>query len=303
MDPIVFAMPGNERQAAAVTACLPGRPGEAEVRRFPDGESYVRLLQPVAGCEAIVMCTLDRPDTKLVPLLWLAAATRESGAVRVGLVAPYLAYMRQDEVFRAGEIVSARHFAALLGASFDWLVTVDPHLHRIGSLDEIFTKPAIAVHAAPAIASWIRQAVRAPLLVGPDEESQQWVDDIASRCGADSIVLVKQRFGDREVSINASGLPAPAGRTPVLVDDMVSSASTMLASARLLREHGYPAPVCVGVHALFAEAAYANLQAVTSHIVTCDTVAHPTNRIPVAERLASGIRQALHGAHGSGDPS
>ncbi|KUE87000.1 hypothetical protein ASL20_21195 [Cupriavidus necator] len=102
MDPIVFAMPGNERQAAAITACLPGRPGEAEVRRFPDGESYVRLLQPVAGCEAMVVCTLDRPDARLVPLLWPAAAAREGGAVRVGLVAPYLAYMRQDKLFRTG---------------------------------------------------------------------------------------------------------------------------------------------------------------------------------------------------------
>ncbi|MBP0630743.1 ribose-phosphate pyrophosphokinase [Cupriavidus sp. AcVe19-1a] len=303
MDPIVFAMPGNERQAAAIAACLSGRPGEAEVRRFPDGESYVRLLQPVAGCEAMVVCTLDRPDAKLVPLLWLAAAAREGGAVRVGLVAPYLAYMRQDKVFQTGEIVSARHFAALLGAGFDWLVTVDPHLHRIASLGEIFTKPAIAVHAAPAIASWIRQAVRAPLLVGPDEESQQWVDDIASRCGADSIVLAKQRFGDHEVSIDASCLPAAAGRTPILVDDMVSTARTMLAAARLLREHGYPTPVCVGIHALFAEAAYAELRAAAADIITCETIAHPSNRIPVAEQLAAGIRLALQMPAGSGESS
>jgi ribose-phosphate pyrophosphokinase len=84
---------------------------------------------------------------------------------------------------------------------------------------------------------------------------------------------------------------------------MVSTARTMLASARLLLEHGYPAPVCVGVHALFAEAAYADLQAVAADIVTCDTVAHPSNRIPVAERLAAGIRQALQVPAGSGDPS
>ncbi|MGX6570359.1 ribose-phosphate pyrophosphokinase-like domain-containing protein [Cupriavidus necator] len=92
----------NGRPRPSPPACLPGRPGEAEVRRFPDGESYVRLLQPVAGCEAMVVCTLDRPDARLVPLLWHAAAAREGGAVRVGLVAPYLAYMRQDKLFRTG---------------------------------------------------------------------------------------------------------------------------------------------------------------------------------------------------------
>ncbi|WP_255266299.1 ribose-phosphate pyrophosphokinase-like domain-containing protein [Cupriavidus necator] len=59
-------------------------------------------MQPVAGCEAMVVCTLDRPDARLVPLLWPAAAAREGGAVRVGLVAPYLAYMRQDKLFPTG---------------------------------------------------------------------------------------------------------------------------------------------------------------------------------------------------------
>ncbi|WP_147316324.1 TraR/DksA C4-type zinc finger protein [Cupriavidus sp. P-10] len=118
------------------------------------------------------------------------------------------------------------------------------------------------------------------MLVGPYEESQQWVDDIASHCGADSIVLAKQRFGDHEVSIDANGLPTPAGHTPVLVDDMVSTARTMLASARLLLEHGCPAPICVAVHTLFAEAAYSDLQAVAADIFTSDTVAHHPTAFP-----------------------
>ena len=80
--------------------------------------------------------------------------SRENGAVQVGLVAPYLPYMRQDKIFSPGEIVSARHFAALLSDHFDWLVTVDPHLHRIANPSDIFSIPAVAVHAATAIARW-----------------------------------------------------------------------------------------------------------------------------------------------------
>ncbi len=111
---VILSLPGSERQAAALCRAMPATLGHAVVRQFPDGESTVRLQADVAGRDVILLCTLDHPDAKVLPLLWLAAAVRENGAARIGLGAPYLPYMRQDAVFRAGEIVSARHFAALL---------------------------------------------------------------------------------------------------------------------------------------------------------------------------------------------
>lgn len=290
---LVLSLPGNERQAAALCRAMPATLGHAVVRQFPDGESTVRLQADVAGRDVILLCTLDHPDAKVLPLLWLAAAVRENGAARIGLLVPYLPYMRQDAVFRAGEIVSARHFAALLSGPFDWLATVDPHLHRIGSLSEIFSIPAVAIHAAPAIAEWICDEVDAPLIVGPDEESRQWVQDIAARCHAPMVVLRKARLGDTAVQIAAPDLPDASYRTPVLVDDIVSTGHTMLEAARRLREHGYRAPVCVGVHALFAGSAYADLCAISADVVSCDTVEHPSNRIPLAEQLAAGVPAPL----------
>jgi len=291
MDLILIATPGSARPCAELASLLQARTAQAVVRHFPDGESYVRLMHPVADSEVAVVCGLDHPDPKLVPLLWLAAAVRASGAARVGLVAPYLPYMRQDKTFHDGEIVSARHFAALLSAHFDWLVTVDPHLHRIGSLSEIFSIPAVAVHAGAAVAAWIARTVASPLIVGPDAESRQWVEDVAGRCGARAVVLDKRRLGDREVEIVAPGLRQHTGLTPVLVDDIVSTGGTMLAATRCLREHGYGPPVCVAVHALFTNKAYADLRAVAADVVSCDTVAHPSNRIALASWLAAGIQQ------------
>jgi len=187
--------------------------------------------------------------------------------------------------------VSARHFATLLSAHFDWLVTIDPHLHRIGSLSEIFSIPAVAVHAASAVAEWIGRTVASPLIVGPDAESGQWVEDVAGRCRAPAVVLNKRRLGDREVEIVAPGLPRHTGLTPVLVDDIVSTGKTLLAAARCLREHGFGPPVCVVVHALFADGAYVDLCAIAAHVVSCDSVAHPSNRIALASWLALGIQQ------------
>src|SRR5690349_24214747 len=123
--------------------------GTVDVRQFPDGEMYLRIEAECAGKSVVLVCTLDRPNDKILPLLFLADAVRALGARRVGLVAPYLAYLRQDRHFRAGEAVTSRTFARLLSGYADWLVTIDPHLHRYNRLNDIYSVPSRVVHAAP----------------------------------------------------------------------------------------------------------------------------------------------------------
>src|SRR5688500_12951138 len=125
--PVLIPMPGNEAMAAGLAAALGADVGELETRRFPDDETYLRLKTDVSGRSVAVICTLDRPDDKFLPLAIAAATARDLGAARVGLVAPYLAYMRQDRQFKEGEGITSAHFARLLSSAFDWLVTVDPH--------------------------------------------------------------------------------------------------------------------------------------------------------------------------------
>src|SRR5690606_29301909 len=105
---------------------------------FPDGETLVRVDAPVAGRPVAIVARLDHPDAKTLALLFAADAVRELGAAGVGLVAPYLPYMRQDHRFHPGEAITSRSYARLLSRSFDFLVTVDPHLHRWHSLAEIY---------------------------------------------------------------------------------------------------------------------------------------------------------------------
>jgi len=264
------------------------------VRRFPDGESHVRVECALAGRDAIIVCTLDRPDDKLVALLLLAAAARDWGARSVGLVAPYLAYMRQDKRFHPGETMSAQHIAAWISGRFDWLLTVDPHLHRIADLSEIYTIPTRVVHAADNVARWLREQVRQPLLVGPDEESAQWVADVAGRAQAPFIVLRKTRSGDRDVDVSVPEVERWRAHTPVLVDDIVSTARTMIETVGHLRRAELAAPVCVAVHAVFAQSAYEDLRAAgASDIVSCDTITHPSNRIALGVAIGQGVRELL----------
>ncbi|ANJ75076.1 ribose-phosphate pyrophosphokinase [Ralstonia insidiosa] len=286
---VVLALPGNQAAAARLAVPLAAEIGHAELKRFPDGEFHVRLQTPVSDADVVIVCTLDRPDDKVMALLWLAIAAHQGGAARVGLVAPYLAYMRQDAIFQPGEICAAQHFAELLTRYFDWLVAVDPHLHRIPNLSDIYGVPAAAVQAAPAVAAWVQAHVTKPLLVGPDEESRQWVEHVANLCGAPWTVLSKTRHSAWRVEVSAVRSDLQAERTPVLVDDIISTGRTMIAAANQLRRAGLPHPICVAVHAVFSADAYSELSAVAADVVTCDTIAHPTNRIELTEPIVVAI--------------
>lgn len=286
---LFLPFPGNEAMAHALAGKTGGVAGQFELHAFPDGESYVRLRSDVAGLDVAIVCTLDRPDPKFLPLVFAADAARELRARSVGLVAPYLGYMRQDRRFQSGEAVTSRSFARLVSASFDWLVTVDPHLHRLGKLAELYAIPAKAMHAAPLLADWVKQNVPTPVLVGPDAESRQWVSEAAARIGAPFTVLNKEREGDRMVRVALTETAVLAARTPVLMDDIVSSGETMREAVRAVRAVASSSPVCIAVHAIFAAGASDILSGEAVKIVTTNTVVHPTNAIDVSGLLAEGI--------------
>jgi len=292
----IIAMPRNEPLAASLAQLLGAEPGQLELRTFPDGETYLRFLTDIAGLSIIIVCTLDRPNDKLLPLIFASATARELGATKVGLVAPYLAYMRQDRRFNPGEAVTSREVAELISNAFDWLVTVDPHLHRYGSLAEIYRIPTRVVHAAPLVSQWIAANVPLPLIIGPDSESAQWVSAVAKAAGAPFTVLEKVRHGDRDVEISKNNLRDLSGRTPVLVDDIVSTGRTIIETVRQIRPLAASLPVCIAVHGIFADDSDQLLTSAGTRVVTSNSIPHSSNAIDLHSAIADAIRDLNIGA-------
>jgi ribose-phosphate pyrophosphokinase len=291
---IIFALPGNETMAHELAQDGAWQFGHLQYHRFPDGESNLRFMNDIEGQDVVLVASLDQPDQKIMPLYFAASIARELGARSVGLVLPYLAYMRQDACFNPGEGITSAHFARLLSKICDWMVTIDPHLHRHHDLSEIYTIPTRVVQAAPEIAKWIATNVSLPVLVGPDEESAQWVAAVAHLAGCPYTVLSKVRHGDHEVDVSVPDTDLWQGMTPVLVDDIASTARTMMAAAGHLKRAGMKPPVCIAVHALFAGDAHARLLAANvAQVVSCDTVLHSSNQISMAAALALGIQELL----------
>ncbi|MEE4330809.1 MAG: ribose-phosphate pyrophosphokinase [Wenzhouxiangella sp.] len=287
---LIAALPGNEPLTRALAQALGIETFDLEHRRFPDGESYVRLAVAPESASLILVATLDRPDAKLPALLFAADAARDLGARRVGLVAPYLAYMRQDRRFKPGEAITSRTFARCLSAYFDWLVTVDPHLHRYDSLDEIYRLESEVVSAAPAMADWIAANVERPVLIGPDAESEQWVREVARHRDLPWRVLTKTRHGDRDVSIDLPDLGDLSDRTPVLVDDIISSGATVAETTRQLSKNGLKGAVVVAVHGLFGDRSRELLRhAGVARVVCTNSVSAPESDIGLSGLLAPAI--------------
>jgi ribose-phosphate pyrophosphokinase len=292
MDKIVFALPGNEQLAKSITEELKCEQGKFVFHYFPDEESYTRLESNVNGKEAIIICTLDRPDKKFLPLYFLAEILRDAGADKITLVSPYLAYMRQDKKFNPGECITSEHFANLISSFIDELITVDPHLHRISSLESIYSIPTNVIHSAPYISKWIKENIQNPILIGPDMESKQWVSEVAKDAGAPYTVLVKSRLGDKNVKVSIPHIQKYLeNHTPVIVDDIISTALTMIKTIEHLKDEGSKLPVCIGIHAVFAGNAYAELkQSGADKIVTCNTIRHETNQIKLDEAIIKQIQ-------------
>lgn len=285
--PIVHALADSAPFARRLARALGARLVPVRVHHFPDGETLLRVAQ-APGADAVVVQSFDNPDSKLMPVLLAADALRRSGARRVTLVAPYLAYMRQDRVFHPGEPISQRVFGECLGRAFDRVLTVEAHLHRVHRLAEVVPGRARSLSAAPVIAEWLGRRGAGTLAVGPDEESAPWIKAVARVAGVPWAVGTKRRLGDRSVRIHFAALPR-CDRA-VVIDDVASSGATLAAAVRALREHGVRIIDAAVVHAIFAPGALSAIRRAGARtVVSCDTIAHPTNAIGCAGLIAAAI--------------
>lgn len=291
----VYCFPDSAAAARALAgalglACVP-----IDIHSFPDGESRVRVI--AAAPSAIVLCSLHQPNTKLLELILAAEALRDTGAQSLILVAPYLAYMRQDKAFLRGEAVSQRVIGRLLAGCFDRFVSVDPHLHRTPSLGDVFGgKPALTLTAAPAISAHIKARGLSPqtLLIGPDEESRAWVAAVAAPLDYAWVTATKVRHGDRHVTIALPAAVEIRGRPIIVIDDVISSGGTLRRLAESLRARGATSIEAYTTHALFSPEDTQGLKdSGVNAVYSCNSVPHRTNAIDLTSTLADGLKQWL----------
>jgi len=286
---VILAFADSMAAADRLGASLDLPVRDVAVHRFPDKEALVRI--PASARSVILYRSLDDPDRKLIELLLAASAARDSGAERVILVAPYLAYMRQDKAFHPGEAVSQKVIGGLLASHFDALLTVDPHLHRVATLSEAIPGiSAISLSAAPLLTALI-DAGDNPIIIGPDSESRQWTEAIARPLGLETLVATKQRLSDRQVSLTIPDVEHARGRRAIIVDDMISSGRTLVEAAKLLRQAGATSIEAIATHCLAHPDDLAFMAAHgIARIASSDSIDGPTSKAALAPLIAHAMR-------------
>ncbi len=258
--------------------------------RFPDGELKLRLPASLPA-KVIVYRSLVHPNEKLIELLFVAQTARQLGASELMLIAPYLAYMRQDIAFHEGEVVSQKIIGRFLAQVFDGLATIDPHLHRVATLEEASpVKRAITLSGAPLLGDYIAQQIPDAFLLGPDSESAQWIASAAKKHGFDHAACEKIRRGDKDVQVQ---LPAVdlKDRRVVILDDVASSGRTLAKATRAAIEAGASSVDVAVTHALFADDALQVIrEAGVRHIWSTDCIAHESNVVTIASVLAEALQ-------------
>lgn len=291
MKPLLISIFSNKEFTNKICNQLPAEEAKITLRQFPDHETYFQLQTPCKNRNIIVLADLHNPNIKIAPLIFISETLKDLGAKNIGLVSPYLPYMRQDKRFKDGEAITSKYFAKFISSHFDFLVTVDPHLHRYNSLNEIYSIPSKVVHAAPAVSQWIKQHIKSPLLIGPDIESEQWVSEIARNSKIPHIILNKIRHDDYNVEISLPDIKKWKNHTPVLVDDIISTGQTMIETIHHLKTLKLAPPICIGVHGLFSNDAYKKLiDAGANEVITCNSIFHNSNQIDLSSLIVDAIK-------------
>ncbi len=293
----IQSLPSSTNDAERLASRLGVPMYEIALHRFPDEELRV-TVGPTAPTN-IIYASYDRPNEKLLAVLFAAEALRRGGAKRLVLLAPYLCYMRQDAAFQEGEAISQRVIGRLFAGFADRVITVDAHLHRTADIKSVF--PSIAadnLSAMQAIANALREARLDPktIIVGPDLESRAWVSNLAGMLGMAHAIAHKVRRSDRSVEIGFTDASLFPGRPVLLVDDIVSSGSTLISCAKALIAAGAEAIDVIVTHALFpAESAEKFVRAGVRSIRSTYTVPHPTNAIKLDDLFVAALANEMSG--------
>lgn len=259
-------------------------------KRFPDDEFYVRLLDDIAGQDVVIVQTAY-PDPKIIELLLIQDAAHDAGAKKITVVLPYFGYSRQDKKFEEGEATSARAIAQHISMHADCVITVDPHKDDIL---RFFTVPAYSCSAVQSLAHYLR-GKNVDFILAPDKGAKERAKEAAAFIGCDYDYLEKTRIDGSTVKITPKKLDA-RGRHVAIIDDIVSTGSTMANSIKELKKQGakYVSVACT--HGLFVcNAKEKLLSATCDDIISTDTIQTEFSKVSVADCIADIlIKTATH---------
>ena len=295
--PLMMLAGSANRGLAEEVAQNLGMPlGEVTIRRFADGEIFVRINENVRGRDLYIIQPTIPPADNIMELLLLIDAARRASAARITAVIPYYGYARQDRKDQPRVAIGAKLVANMIAsAGADRVLGVDFHQHQ---LQGFFDIPVDHLYAAPVITRYFRDKNLTNLVVvAPDVGSAKMARGTAKRLGA-TIGIIDKRRPTANVSEVLHVIGEVEGKDCLIADDMIDTAGTMAEAIHALKARGARDVYCAATHALLSGPAVERLsQAPLKELVVTNTVPVPEEKqfpqltiLSVADLIARAIR-------------
>jgi ribose-phosphate pyrophosphokinase len=300
----LFSGTANLPLAEAVASTLGTALGECSTERFPDDEIRITIHTYIQGHDVfLVQPTCPPVAADFLELMFLADACQRAGAARLTAVIPYYGYARQDRRERPGEAVAARLIADTLCTRFDRVIAVDLHNPAI---EGFFDIPVVHLSAVPLLADALRSlSSRDHVVVAPDLGAVKLAQKYADLLGLPVAYAHKVRLNGRKTEVHQI-IGEVQGRSPIVVDDMISTGGTMISTVEELLKRGCsPRLTLVASHSLFVEKALERLSAFPiERVLVTDSVPqvrpHPSLSIQIIS-LKNLLAEAIQRLHASGE--
>ena len=274
----VFSGNGNPKLARAICDYLRVPAGDWRLQRFSDGEVYCQILENVRGTDVFVIQPTCHPvNENIMELLIAVDALKRSSAARITAVIPYYGYARQDRKDKPRVPISAKLVADLLtAAGVDRLLTMDLHAPAIQGF---FDLPVDHLFAAPVLLDWVeRQHYDDLTIVSPDAGGVERARAFAKKLEAGLVIIDKRRV-EANVAETMNVIGEVAGRTCVIVDDIVDTAGTLIGTVQALRAEGAARTVGCFSHAVLSGPAMERIEGSDlEHVVVTDSIALPDSK-------------------------
>jgi len=282
----MFVVGGSASQklSASLSKELGATLSKVEIKRFPDGECYVRIDEDLKGQDVAVVQT-TYPDPNLVELFIILDAVREMSPKRVTTVVPYFGYARQDKKFKQGEAISARAFMKLIDTATNEFVSVDIHAPKIL---ENLTIPYKNVSVMKAFGQFFKDK-GVDLVLAPDKGALDRANVVASvlKCPWDH--LEKTRIDGSTVRMAPKAIDAK-GKTVAIVDDIIATGGTIIKATEALKQQGAKKVFAACAHGLYTSNALDRLTPVCDAVYSADTLENPTSSVSAASAIAEYLR-------------
>jgi ribose-phosphate pyrophosphokinase len=300
-EQVLKVFSGSSNEALATRICQEmGVPlGRAHVNSFPDGETFVQILENIRGADVfIVQSTCTPANHHLMELLIMIDAAKRASAARITAVLPFYGYARQDRKDKSRVPITAKLVANLLvAAGVDRVLTIDLHAQQIQGFFDI---PVDVLFASPVIFDYLRQQPIDRLCVcSPDVGGMKMASIYADMFGCPIALIAKRRVSATTVeSLNLVG--EVKGYDVLLVDDMTESAGTIISAANMLISQGARSVRAAVSHGALNEIGYQRLAgSPIRELITTDTVPVEQRDLPirvvsVAPMLAEAIKRIHH---------